>query len=72
MSEPDRERSAVRLAYGLLGIFGVGTGLGSPYTLLAMPLAAQEMVFAGRLIFKGLEVPQAQTRHSPAGLQAAG
>lgn len=39
--------------YGLLGIFGVGIGLNSPFALLAMPIAAQEMVFAVWLIFKG-------------------
>ena len=39
--------------YGLLGIFGVGMGLTSPFALLAMPIAAQEMVFAVWLIFKG-------------------
>jgi hypothetical protein len=44
------------LSYGLLGIFGVGTGLGSPYMLLAMPIAFQEMVFAGYLIARGLRV----------------
>jgi hypothetical protein len=44
------------VTYGLLGIFGVDTGLGSPYMLLAMPLAFQEMVFAGYLIVRGLRV----------------
>jgi hypothetical protein len=39
--------------YGLLGIFGVGMGLTSPFALLAMPIAAQEMVFAVWIIFKG-------------------
>ena len=32
--------------YGLLGFFGVSTGLGSPYVLLAMPIAFQEMCLA--------------------------
>jgi hypothetical protein len=52
-------------AYGLLGIFGVATGLGSPYMLLAMPLAVQEMVFAGWLIARGLQVHEARPRLSP-------
>ena len=45
--------AALALIYGLLGIFGVGMGLTSPYALLAMPIAAQEMVFAVWLIVKG-------------------
>jgi hypothetical protein len=44
-------------AYGLLGIFGVDTGLGSPFMLLAMPIALQEMVFAVWLMVKGLNRP---------------
>jgi Domain of unknown function (DUF4386) len=51
--------------YGLLGIFGVGTGLGSPYTALAMPLAVQEMVFAIWLVVKGLRVDETQHRRTP-------
>jgi hypothetical protein len=39
--------------YGLLGIFGVETEMGSPYMILAMPIALQEMVFAVWLIAKG-------------------
>lgn len=38
--------------YGLVGIFGLGIGLTSPFALLAMPIAAQEMVFAVWLIVK--------------------
>lgn len=42
------------LSFGVIGIFGWATGLGSPYTLLAMPIALQEMVLAGWLITRGL------------------
>lgn len=45
--------AALVLLYGLFGIFGMGIGLTSPYALLAMPIALQEMVFALWLIFKG-------------------
>jgi Domain of unknown function (DUF4386) len=41
--------------YGLLGMFGADTGLGSPFMLLAMPIALQEMVFAGWLIARGFD-----------------
>jgi hypothetical protein len=43
------------LTYGVSGLLGLGTGLGSPLMLLAMPLAVQEMVFAAWLLVKGLE-----------------
>ena len=39
--------------YGVLGILGVDTGLGSAWMLLAMPIAVEEMVFAGWLLRKG-------------------
>jgi MFS family permease len=43
------------LLYGLIGIFGWQSGLDSPYMLLAMPLAVEEMAFAAWLILKGFE-----------------
>lgn len=46
---------ALAFLYGMIGIFGWGSGFGSPYMLLAMPLAVQEMVFAGWLIVKGFD-----------------
>jgi hypothetical protein len=47
------------LGYGLLGLLGSGTDLGSPLMVLAMPIpiAVQEMVFAGWLIIRGLDRP---------------
>jgi hypothetical protein len=45
------------LGYGLLGLLGYGTDLGSPLMLLAMPIAVQEMVFAGWLIIRGFDRP---------------
>jgi len=41
------------LLYGLLAISGLGTGLDSQLTLLAMPIFIQEMLFAVWLIVKG-------------------
>ncbi len=52
------------LIYGSLGVFGVSGGLGSPYMLLAMPLAFQEMVFAGWLIVRGLQPDEVQPRQT--------
>jgi Domain of unknown function (DUF4386) len=45
--------------YGVLGISGVDTGLGSPWMLLAMPIAVEEMVLAGWLLTNGFTPRQA-------------
>jgi hypothetical protein len=45
------------VGYGLLGLLGYGTDLGSPLMLLAMPIAVQELVFAGWLIIRGFDRP---------------
>ncbi len=50
-------RSSLVFLYGLIGIFGWGNGLDSPYMLLAMPIAVQEMVFALWLVVRGFNVP---------------
>lgn len=57
--------AALALGYGLIGMFDVGVhGLGSPYALLAMPIAVQEMVFALWLMFKGFD-QRAIQGHAP-------
>jgi hypothetical protein len=45
------------LSYGVAGLLGYGTDLGSPLMLLAMPIAFQELVFAGWLIARGFDRP---------------
>lgn len=52
------------LAYGLVGVLGGDVGMGSPLTLLAMPIAVQEMVFAGWLMAKGLTDRSAGVEHT--------
>jgi hypothetical protein len=49
---------AMLVLYGLLGIFGLDTDLGSPAMLLAMPIAVQEMALAGWLLAKGLRTTE--------------
>jgi hypothetical protein len=57
------------LGYGLLGLLGYGTDLGSPLMLLAMPIAVQEMVFAGRLIVRGFDRPAEDHDRTPEARQ---
>ena len=53
------------LSYGVAGILGYGTDLGSPLMLLAMPIALQELVFAGWLITRGFDRPTADRSQTP-------
>jgi hypothetical protein len=48
------------LSYGVAGLLGYGTDLGSPLMLLAMPIAFQELVFAVWLITRGFDRPTAR------------
>ena len=56
---------ALVVVYGLLGIFGFEARLGSPAMLLAMPIAVQEMVFAGWLLTKGFSQHEANVDQAP-------
>jgi hypothetical protein len=47
------------LVYGIMGLFGTDTSSFDSTTLLAMPIAIQEMVFASWLIIKGFDEPKA-------------
>ena len=47
--------AALLLVYGLIGILGWDTSLGSPFMLLAMPVAVEEMVFAVWLLIRGFD-----------------
>ncbi len=53
--------------YGVVGVFGGSIGMESPLMLLAMPIAVQEMVFAGWLIVKGFDRRQGIDRSRPNG-----
>jgi uncharacterized membrane protein len=57
--------AALAFLYGLIRIFVSETGLDSPYVLLAMPIAVQEMVFAGWLMTKGFERREVQLDRTP-------
>lgn len=46
------------LAYGVMGLFGTDTNAFDATSLLAVPLAVQEMVFASWLIIKGFNMPE--------------
>lgn len=53
------------LGYGVAGLLGYGTDLGSPLMLLAMPIALQELVFAGWLITRGFDRPTVHRSQPP-------
>jgi hypothetical protein len=50
------------LIYGIMGLFGTETSSFDATTLLAAPIAVQEMVFASWLIVKGFNTPTNATR----------
>lgn len=56
---------ALVFLYGLLGVSGFDVGLGSPSMLLAMPIALQEMVFAGWLLTKGFDRSEVNVDQAP-------
>jgi hypothetical protein len=58
--------AALIVLLGLFGILGFGMGLNSPFALIAIPIAVQEMVFAVWLIFKGFN-PSVIASKSPQG-----
>jgi hypothetical protein len=45
------------LIYGIMGLFGADTNVFDAASLLAAPIAVQEMVFASWLIIKGFKAP---------------
>ena len=47
--------AALLVGYGVIGVFGGSIGTDSPFMLLAMPIAVEEMVFATWLIVKGFD-----------------
>ncbi|HEY3420925.1 MAG TPA: DUF4386 domain-containing protein [Methanomassiliicoccales archaeon] len=46
------------LIYGIMGLFGTDTNVFDATSLLAVPIAVQEMVFASWLIIKGFNSPR--------------